>query len=89
MRALLLCVFIFLREFGWAKFPLVLGEILVVSVNTLTADVMYPVQNCENLPLANQLRLSKKRKTLSQYFAPFPESPSNFEDFERKDDRNS
>ena len=28
--------------------PLVLGEILVVFVNRLTADVKYRVQDCEN-----------------------------------------
>ena len=70
-------------------FPLVLGEILVVSVNTLTADVMYPVQNCHNLQLPIQMQLSEKRKTLSQYFVPFLEFTSNFKNFERKDDRHS
>ena len=29
-------------------FPLVIGEILRVYVNTLTADDKYPVQDCEN-----------------------------------------
>ena len=29
-------------------FPLVIGEILGVYVNTLTADDKYPVQDCEN-----------------------------------------
>ena len=40
--------------------PLVLGEILGVFVNTLTADDKYRVQDCENLPLPIQMQLSKK-----------------------------
>ena len=39
-----------------------LGEILGVNVNTLTADDKYPDQNCENLQLPIQLQLSEKRK---------------------------
>ena len=35
----------------WKMSPLVSGEILGVSVNTLTADGKYPVQECENLQL--------------------------------------
>ena len=40
--------------------PLLLGEIFGVSVNTLTADGKYFVQDCENLPLPIQMQLSKK-----------------------------
>ena len=40
--------------------PLVLGEILGVVVNTLTADEKYRVQDCENLRLPIQMQLSKK-----------------------------
>ena len=40
--------------------PLVLGEILGVFVNTLTAKGMYPVQDSENFPLPIQMRLSEK-----------------------------
>ena len=36
-------------------FPLVLGEISEVSLNTLTADGKYFVQDCENLPLKIQM----------------------------------
>ena len=38
---------------------LVLGEMLGVSVNTLTADGKYFVQDCENLLLAIQMQLSE------------------------------
>ena len=69
--------------------PLVLGEILAVFVNTLTADGKYPVQGCENLQLPIQMQLSDKQNNFSQFFVPFLESSSNFEHFERKDDRHS
>ena len=69
--------------------PLAIAEILEVFVNILTADYKYPVQDCENLPLPIQMQLSEKRKTFSQFFVPFLESTSNFERFQRKDDRHS
>ena len=47
--------------------PLVLGEILGVFVNTLTADGKYPVQGCENLQLPIQMQLFQKRKTFFQF----------------------
>ena len=68
---------------------LVLGEILEVFIDTLTAYGKYPVQDCENLPLPIQMQLSEKRKTLSEYFVPFLEFTSNFKHFERKDDPHS
>ena len=57
--------------------PLVLGEILGVLVNTLTADGKCLVQDCENLQLPIQVQLSQKRKTFSEIFVPFLESRSN------------
>ena len=69
--------------------PLMLGKILGVFVNTMTADGKYPIQDCKNLQLPIEMQLSKKRKTLSQFFVPFLESTSNFKHFERKDDHHS
>ena len=69
--------------------PLMLGKILGVFVNTMIADGKYPIQDCENLQLPIEMQLSKKRKTLSQFFVPFLESTSNFKHFERKDDHHS
>ena len=69
--------------------PLVLGEILAVFVNTLTADGKYPVQGCENLQLPIQMQLSDKQNNFSQFFVPFVESSSNFEHFEKKIDCHS
>ena len=68
---------------------LVIGEILGVFVNTLTADGKYPVQGCENLQLPIQMQLSEKRKTFSEFFVPFLESTSNFKYFEKTDDRHT
>ena len=51
--------------------PLVLGEILGVFVNTLTANDKYPVQDCDNFPLPTQMQLSEKRKTFSEFFLHF------------------
>ena len=66
--------------------PVVLGQVLVVFINRLTADGKYPVQDCENLQLAIQMQLSEKRKYFIEFFVPFLESTSNFKHFERKDD---
>ena len=66
---------------------LVLGEVLVVFVNTLIADDKYPVEDCENLSLPIQMQLSKKRNAFPQFFLPFLESTSNFKRFEKKDNR--
>ena len=69
--------------------PLVLGEILGVFVNTLTADGKYPVQGCENLQLPIQMQLSEKQKNFTQFFLPFLESSSNFKHLEQKVDSHS
>ena len=53
---------------------IVLGKILGMFVNTLSADGMYPVQDCEKLQLPSQMHLSEKPKAFSQLFVPFLES---------------
>ena len=62
------------------------GEMLGLSVNTLTSDGKYPVQGCENLQLPIQMQLSEKQKNFSQFFVPFLESSSNLKHFEKKVD---
>ena len=47
---------------------LVLREILEVFVNTLTGDGMYPVQNCQDLPLHIHMQLSEKQKNFFLIF---------------------
>ena len=49
----------------WKMFAIVLGQILGVFVNTLTADGKYPVQRCEKFQLPIQMQLSEKRKSFS------------------------
>ena len=49
----------------WKMSPVVLSEILGVFVNILTANDNYPVQDCENLQLLIQMKLSEKLKTFS------------------------
>ena len=71
----------------WIISPLVLGEISGVFLNTLTSDGKYPVQACENLQVSTQMQLAEKRKLFSEAFLPFLVFPSNFEHFDRKDDR--
>ena len=66
--------------------PLVLGEILELFGNTLTADGKYPVQCCENLQLPIQMQLSEKPKSFSEFFVRFLDSIVNFEYFEKKHD---
>ena len=73
----------------WKISPLVLGEILGVFINTLTADGKYPVQVCENLQLPIQMQLSEKAKTFSAFFVPFLESASHFKHFEKNSDSQS
>ena len=64
--------------------PLVLGEILEVLLNILTADGKYRVQGCGNMQLPIQMQLSEKQKIFSEIFIPFLESTSNFKHFEKK-----
>ena len=54
--------------------PLVLGEILGVFINTLTAEGKYPVENWENLRLPIWMQLFDNWKTFSQFFVLFLES---------------
>ena len=59
--------------------PVVLGEILLVFVNTLTADGKYSVQDSKNLQLRIRMQLSEKRKSFSRFFVPFLQSTWKFE----------
>ena len=66
----------------WKMSPLVLGEILGVFVNKLTAEGKSPLDNWQNLPLPIRIQLSEKRKTFPQFFVPFLEFTLNFKHFE-------
>ena len=58
-------------------------------VNTWIAYYKYPVPDCQNLLFPIQIQLSLKQKTFSRFFVPFMESPSNFEQFQKKEHRHS
>ena len=64
-------------------------EIFGVFLNTLTVDDKYAVKDCYNLQLPMQMQLSEKRKTFYLFFVLFPESTSNFKNFEKKDNDHS
>ena len=53
----------------WRRSPLVLGKILSVFVNTLTADGKYHIQDWGNFPLPIQTQLSEKRKKIFSIFS--------------------
>ena len=46
------------EEITWKISPLLNLDILGLFVNTLTANDMYPVRDCENLQLSIQMQLS-------------------------------
>ena len=48
-----------------------LGEILVVFFNTLPADSMDPVQDCEKLQLPIEMQLSQKGKPFLNFLLDF------------------
>ena len=75
----------------WEKFisnisPVLLGEILEMFLNTLSADGKYPIEDWDNLPFQIQMQLSEKLKTFYWLFVPYLESTSKFKYFEKKDD---
>ena len=71
MRALLSCFFIILREVDLEISPLIIGEILGLFVNTLTAEDKYPVEDLDNLQLPIQMQLSENSKNFLNFFLNF------------------
>ena len=76
-------------ELIWEISPWLKFEIIALFVNTWTSDYNYPVTDCENLPFPIQIQLSSKQKTFSGFFTSFIDFPSNFEHFQKKEDRHS
>ena len=76
----------FSGKLSWKMSPLVIYEIFVLFVNTLTAKNKYFLCNSGNLQELVQMQLSKKQYTFSEFFAPILKSMSNFKHFEEKDD---
>ena len=57
--------------------------------NTLTADEKYTVRDCVTLSSLIQVQLSLKPTIYSDFFVALLQSRSNFNHFEKKDDRHS
>ena len=57
-------------------------EIVGLFVNTLTAEEKYPRHNKENIQEPSQMKLSKKLKTLFQFFIAFLKLASRFEHYQ-------
>ena len=51
--------------------PVVLCEILALSVNTLTSDGKYPVEGCQNLQLQFKCNYLKNEKIFLHFFFHF------------------
>ena len=61
----------------------VLCKMLKLFVNTLTAEGKYSLLNRDNLTQPVQILLSRKQKTLFQFFFAFLKSKLNFEQFQK------
>ena len=61
----------FWEKLIWNISPVLLGEILGMFLNTLSADGEYLIEDWENLSLPVQMQLSEKRKSFSQFFLRF------------------
>ena len=73
----------------WKISPFLNFEMLGVFVNTLTDDENYPFRDYWDLQFRIQMGWSSKPKIFSQFFVAFMESSRNFNNFRKKDDRNS
>ena len=70
------------RQLKWQKSLLLTCKILVLLVNTLAANKMYPLPITDNLTIPIQMILSRKQKLFSQFF----EMKLKFYTFWKKDD---
>ena len=73
-------------KLSWKNTALLWLKILILFVNTLTADDKYSCRNMQNLLQQLQTLLSQKRKTLSGFFIAFLKCSWNSKHYEKKDD---
>ena len=73
----------------WKKSLLVICKILGLVVNIGTANDKYSLLNREMLTQLIPMELSRKQKSLSQFFSAVLKSKLNFENFRKKDDPHS
>ena len=74
------------RQLTCKKFLLVICKISRLFPNTLSADGKYSLLNRHNLTQPIQMQLSRKQKTVFEFFCGFFKSRLNFEHFQKKDD---
>ena len=74
------------RQLSWKESLLLTCQILGQLVNFLAADKKYPVLNRDNLTIPIHMKLSRKQKIFSQFFAVFLKASINFKCFQEKDD---
>ena len=73
-------------KLSWKKTALLWLKILILFVNTLTADDTYSCRNMQYFLQQLQTLLSQKRKILSGFFIAFQKSAWNLQYFEKKDE---
>ena len=77
-----------LYQIYWSLFRklslLVIWKISRLFINTLSADGKYSLFNRDNLTQPNQMQLSRKEKSFSDFFSVVLRSSLNFEHFQKK-----
>ena len=68
---------------------LVVWKVLRMFSNILTAHDSYSLLNKDNLRLPNQMQLSQKEKTFSEFLSAFFKARLNIVRFQKKDDPHS
>ena len=71
-------------QMSYKKSLLVICKISKLFPNTLSAVAKYYLLDRDNLTQPNQMELSRKQKTLPQFFCSFLKSTLNFEHFQSK-----
>ena len=76
-------------KLSWKNSLLVRSEVLLLFVNTLTGEYMYPRRKMQNFPHELQTQLSQKWKAFSRFFIAFLKCTSSLEHFEKEDEPTS
>ena len=74
------------RQLTCKKSLLVICKISRLFPNTLSGVGKYSLFNRDYLTQPSQMQLSRKQKTVSEFFSAFLKSNLNFEHFQKKDD---
>ena len=66
-------------QLSWRKSLFLIGNVLRIFVNILTADDKHPLLNRDSLTQPSQMQLSQKQKIFSQFLAAFLKSRLNLD----------